>query len=341
MTDTSSNLPICVYCGTPRPADESLCPQCGKPWIDIQVANDGNGSTAAEAAGAVAAVGAVAAASPTESSAPPPDRTPLDETGEFDFDDWTLPPEKKPSRAKWLVPLLLLIAFGAVWVVIFVDRESTAPSTSVVAIDTTSTAPATTTTQASTTTTHGETTTSTPTTTTVPWPAADTWLPVGDPIPTPELALKASGIGPIALGTPIAEAAGALVSSLGQADTAGFDASICSHAELYWLTWGDLLGIFDGYSDDAEFIAYRYQNDATETPDPVLETLSGIRLGDTVETLQNTYVTYTVSFEVIDGKDHFRLSDGGDPLLWGPLSSSEPDGIVEGIYSPDPCLAGT
>jgi hypothetical protein len=68
-----------------------------------------------------------------------------------------------------------------------------------------------------------------------------------------------------------------------------------------------------------------------------LETLSGIRLGDTVEVLQSTYGSYTVSFEVIDGKDHFRLLDGGELLLWGPVTSTEAQGTVEGIYSPDPC----
>ena len=31
------------------------------------------------------------------------------------------------------------------------------------------------------------------------------------------------------------------------------------------------------------------------------------------------------SFEVIEGKDHFRLSDGGVLLLWGPVSSTEPE----------------
>ncbi|MCL1598317.1 MAG: hypothetical protein M3094_03975, partial [Actinomycetia bacterium] len=37
MDTTSSQLPICIHCGTPRPADETLCPTCGKPWIDTKV----------------------------------------------------------------------------------------------------------------------------------------------------------------------------------------------------------------------------------------------------------------------------------------------------------------
>jgi len=150
---------------------------------------------------------------------------------------------------------------------------------------------------------------------------------------------KAAGIGPIALGSSIGEAAGALVASLGEADAAGLDTDLCGSQEWYWLRWGDLEAIFDGYADDATFIAYRYETTGSGTPDPVLETLSGIRLGDTVEALQSTYGSYTVSFEVIKGKDHFRLLDGGELLLWGPVTSTEQQGTVEGIYSPDPCAA--
>ena len=34
---TSAQLPLCVYCGTARPADHSQCPDCGRPWIDVRV----------------------------------------------------------------------------------------------------------------------------------------------------------------------------------------------------------------------------------------------------------------------------------------------------------------
>jgi hypothetical protein len=195
----------------------------------------------------------------------------------------------------------------------------------------------TTTQQTETTTKQAETKTTSSTTTTVPYPAAESWLASGDPIPLRELGLKASGIGPITLGAPIAEAAGALVASLGSAETASLDSTMCADSEWYSLIWGDLRGIFDGYDDNATLVAYRYETDGQGTTVPLLETLSGIALGDSVETLQRTYGSYTVSFEVIEGKDHFRLSDGGELLLWGPLSSTEPQGVVEGIYSPDPC----
>lgn len=335
MTDTSSSLPICVYCGTPRPADETLCTNCGKPWIDTSIGSASDGSvplaSAAAAAGIADASGPVA-----ETPRPPP--IPSEDTEEFGFDDWTLPPEPKSSKAKWLIPLVLLLGFGALWVVVFGDRDTAPATTTIVASAPTTSSPVTTIDSVETTTTQVETTTSS-TTATVVYPPADSWAPVGDPIPVDELLLKASGIGPIDLGTSIADGAGALVASLGSADTAGFDSTMCESVEWYWLAWGDLRGVFDGYADDAVMIAYRYESDGQGPPSPELKTLSGIRLGDTVETLQDTYGGYTVSFEVIEGKDHFRLSDGGILLLWGPVSSTEPEGIVEGIYSPDPCSA--
>ncbi|MGI9528921.1 MAG: hypothetical protein ACR2NG_04360 [Acidimicrobiia bacterium] len=68
-----------------------------------------------------------------------------------------------------------------------------------------------------------------------------------------------------------------------------------------------------------------------------LATLSGLELGDTVADLKQIYSSFTITFEVIDGQDHFRLLDGGELLLWGPVTSSDNDGIVLGIYSPTQC----
>jgi guanyl-specific ribonuclease Sa len=332
MSNTSSNLPVCIHCGTPRPADETLCPNCGKPWIDVNV-EDASGQDATSPAATAAAAAAAAATSEVPSSPPPPQS--LDDTGDFDFDDWTLPPETKRSKVLWLIPLVILLGVVALWFVVFIDRDSGDTTPSVVAASTSSTLATTTT--MSVTTTDATSTTSSTTTTAVPYPPADSWKAVGDPIPVSDLSLKAAGIGPIDFGTPITESAGALVASLGTADDAGVDSDSCENTEWYWLEWGDLRGIFDGYETDAQFVAYMYESDGSAEPNPMLETLSGIQLGDTVEKLQKTYASYTVSFEVIDGKDYFRLSDGGELLLWGPVTSTEPQGTIEGIYSPDPC----
>ena len=68
--------------------------------------------------------------------------------------------------------------------------------------------------------------------------------------------------------------------------------------------------------------------------------LSGLALGDTVADLQRIYSSFTITFEIIDGQDVFRLVDGSELLLWGPVTSTAPDGIVTGIYSPGPCVEG-
>jgi len=288
----------------------------------------------AAATGTVAA--AAAATGDHEPPAPPPPAG-IDDTGEFDFDSWTLPPEPKPRRARWLIPIVLLIGVVVLWSFVFVNRDSASPPTTIAALETTTTQQTTTsTTQAPSSATAN--TDATTTTTLVPvYPAADSWDSIGDPIPIAELGLRASGIGPIAFGAPVAETAGALVASLGSAQISGFDDQLCASQDWYWITWGDLRAIFDGYDDNAIFIGYRYETTDGQPADPILETLSGIRLGDTVSALQSTYGSYTVSFEIIDGQDHFRLLDGGELLLWGPVSSADPQGTVEGIYSPDPC----
>jgi hypothetical protein len=323
MTNTSSHLPVCIHCGTPRPADETLCPNCGKPWIDLSVE---------DATAVVATTPDVA--SP---STPPPPQQPLDDTGEFDFDDWTPAPEPKRSRALWLIPLVVVLGVVALWFVVFVEREGGDGAPNIVVASTSITLATDTTAAAKVA--DATTTSSSTTTTLILYPPADSWKPVGNPIPTSELSLKAAGIGPIDFEIPITDSAGALVASLGKAQAAGIDSQSCPDTEWYWLDWGDLRGFFDGYAQDAKFVAFRYESDGSGTPDPQLETLSGIQLGDTVEELQKTYVSYTVSFEVIEGKDFFRLSDGGDLLLWGPVTSTDPQGTIEGIYSPDPCPA--
>ena len=303
------------------------------PWIDSSISD-----AMAASGGAGALVGADGSVSAAPSQPPPPPQPtapPLDETGEFDFSEWTDPPDPKRSKAWWLALPIAVAAVVALWVNVFVegDEGPPAPLAVVVAVPRTTLAPATTVPDAVTSTVA----TTSSTTTTIFFPSADSWDAVGEAIPISGLTLQASGIGPIDFGLPITESAGALVSSLGVAEGAGIDSETCPDSDWYWLEWGDLLGLFDGYTPSAEFIGYAYETDGTSEPDPILETLSGLRLGETVGTLHRTYASYTVSFEVIKGKDHFRLSDGGELLLWGPVTSTEPQGTIEGIYSPDAC----
>jgi hypothetical protein len=326
MSEKPPNDSVCIHCGTSRPVDEELCPNCGKPWIDEKVddlepvpAPPGGDDTGAQEAGAAAA----AVAATTDG---------LDDTGEFSFDDWTMPPEKPRSRAKWLIPIILLAAVAVVWGLVFLDSDGSPGTT--IAAPTTTEASATTDAPAddTPTTTAPETTT---TTTTIDYPPPSAWEAVGDPIDTADLTLKATAIGPLDFGTSIEEVAGRLTASLGTADESGVD-GLCPPQETYSLQWGELLAIFDGFEPDALFVSYRYEDLGSDT-EMGLATLSGLELGDTVGDLKQIYAQFTITFEVIDGKDHFRLLDGGELLLWGPISSTADDGIVEGIYSPSPC----
>ncbi|MCL1595403.1 MAG: hypothetical protein M3132_13720 [Actinomycetia bacterium] len=386
MSKTSSRLPVCVHCGTARPADETLCPTCGKPWIDTTITSEipteapEVGTADDDATGEIPIVPPVPlltddAASEVDTSpsdlsdpetdegnpddtedttedltvdddsqvteeieeiapipivAPPP--TIAGKTDNFAFDDWTEETADSRRVMVWVVPILIAAVAAAVWLFIFLDGDSSPIPTTVVASPTTvaptSTVPDSTT----------STDASTPTTT-IPAPVApppDAWPPKGDALDAAELPLKASGIGPLDLGMPIADVAGVLTASFGTANATGTD-DVCKPEESYWLQWGDLRAIFDGHDPDATFVSFR--NETTEHSDTVLgiSTLSGLAIGDTVKDLINTYPSYTVSFEVIDSVNHFRLVQGGELLLWGPVTSSDLDGIVEGIYSPSPC----
>ncbi len=335
MDTTSSQLPVCVYCGTPRPADESTCPTCGKGWIDVRVGDVADPPVNPQTPPADPDdTPAPMVPPPPPPIAPPASPSSIDDTGEFSFDDWTLPPDRPKNRGIWLIPILLLIAVVIVWVLVFLDSDST-PTTTPVPESTTTTAPETTTTTAAPETTTTTTVPETTTTTVAAFPPPSAWPPSGDPIDTAELTLRAAGIGPIDFGSPIGDVAGALGATLGEASGSGDD-DLCPPAESYWLQWSDLRVIFDGFGDDAVFVSYRFEDVGAGEP-LGLSTLSGLTVGDTVADLAEIYSQFTITFELIDGVDHFRLQDGGELLLWGPVSSTELDGIVEGIYSPSPC----
>ena len=72
-----------------------------------------------------------------------------------------------------------------------------------------------------------------------------------------------------------------------------------------------------------------------------MTTLSGLSLGATVADLEGIYPGFDISYQEVDGELSFVLvrSDGAT-LLWGPVSSSDTDGTIDGIYSPMPCDGG-
>ena len=91
--------------------------------------------------------------------------------------------------------------------------------------------------------------------------------------------------------------------------------------------------IFNGYRQDLTY------GDATHEAAQI-ETLSGLKLGDTVATLKEIYQgSQDVTFEN-DPRlgEIFRVtSTSGTLLLWGPVEGSDDADRVIGIYGPDVC----
>ncbi|MGB5433887.1 MAG: hypothetical protein WBO21_12825 [Acidimicrobiia bacterium] len=391
---TSTHLPLCVYCGTARSADETRCPQCGRPWIDVRVGSIG---TAQNHARIPAMVGtASAAASTTVADAAidhrPKDNTTTDETALADetaaaetTDDTPLaataaatataaaktvpddaspreaptaeatdaglvppapedadeeaPPADPSQRFVWLIPALIA---GAAVIVIalfgfgFLD-DNTEPTAAPEAVATPvpTTAAQTTTTQAPTTTAAPSTTT---TSTTIPGPASIE--PVGNAIPMSSLTLKAGGIGPLVIGDAAPDALGRLVASLGRPEevgVAGAEMGLCEGDEGRFVRWAGLTVVVTGTLADGVFAGYRFEEQAVPTMHLDLATPSGLRVGDPLSSLNEVYAAYQIDYVSDGGTDLFRLSDEEGLLLWGPVSSIEDSGRVEGIHSPDAC----
>jgi len=175
----------------------------------------------------------------------------------------------------------------------------------------------------------------------VPGPAA--FPAAGSPIAPSQLTLKAGGVGPLRLGDPITEVAGRLTASLGTADATGaVTDELCAGDEGIWIRWGALQALFRGDATTGTFAGYRYALTADMDPAvAILRTPSGLRLGDSVADLERIYTRFGITYTTdATGANVFRLLDGETLLLWGPISSPEPDGTVEGIYSPVTCPAG-
>lgn len=326
-----ADSPRCVFCGTPRPAEVPRCPECGNRWIDATIAE------------------AVA----------PPSRPPTPVAPTVHEVD-VAARDKRRKRRRWVFPLSITLAAVAIYAIVFVvliersgpDDEPDAGVTTTTAVSeptsTTSGPDQSTTTTAATTTTSTEPPSST--TTTEPPPSTTTLPPIepdGRPIAIEDLTLGAFALGPLTIGDDEVDALGRLVATLGQPDSIrdiGEADGLCPtetgrEARFGWLT---VLVRTEG--DTEVLAAYRVEepgDGASDDPTAGLETISGAKIGDTVDQWNSIYRTSEIRIDEVDGRPVLLLLRSSDQrtLLWGPVDDGDPQRVI-GIYSPRPCDGG-
>jgi len=203
---------------------------------------------------------------------------------------------------------------------------------------------------------NATTTTSDDSSTTTTPPSADPYPPVEPPIPvekqkmiTDGMRINDNDIPDIVFGTDAETAIGRLVASFGdptvdngwQVSTGAF--GVCAGDLERVVIFGTYAAvvtkpggqeIYNGYRQDLT-----YAEDITHEA-AKLETLSELRVGDTVEQLQEIYSGETVSFSVDPKLGDVYLIEGstsGNLLLWGPVQGESPSDRIIGIYAPDVC----
>jgi len=260
----------------------------------------------------------------------------------------TTPPAQPPSSpllTGLIIGLLLIALSVAVFQLLGREDDGTAAGTT-----TTTSGDSTTTTDGSVTTTTGD---GTETTTSIP--SADPYPPVDPPIPVEDMKMITNGmrindndIPDIEFGADADTAIGRLVASFGpstgdtgwQVSTGGF--GVCADEFERIVTFGTYAAIvtkpggqelYNGYRQDLVY------GDITHEA-ASLETLSGLKLGDTVATLQDIYSGATVSFQEDPKLGDVYLVEGsssGNLLLWGPVEGADAGDRITGIYAPDIC----
>ncbi len=252
-------------------------------------------------------------------------------------------PPRSPLLTGLIVLLILVVLSIAAFQFLRDDEDSVdaGTTTSTNAVD--DTAATDTTAPAATTATTAPATTEPPVAGSAPYEA------VGDAIPIAELGLAVDAIGPIALGSPAADAIGRLVAAFGEPDedsgpvtsTGAFGACVGDTERI--VRFGPLATVVVIDADGTEtFAGYRLDLafGGLSHPAASLETLSGLAAGDSVRRLEQVYEAFDVAILTdpeLDNVFELRSRNTGNLLLWGPVSSPEDDGFVRGIYSPDAC----
>jgi hypothetical protein len=262
----------------------------------------------------------------------------------------TTPPAQPPGSpllTGLIIGLLLVALSVAVFQLLKDDSGGTAVGTTTTTVE-----------GAETTTTNGDqtTTTSDGSSTTTSAPNADPYPPVEPPIPvekqkmiTDGMRINDNDIPDILFGTEADVAIGRFVASFGEAT---LDSGWQVSTGAFGVCAGDFerIVIFGTYAavvtkNGGQEIYSGYRQDLTYADDIThdaakLETLSGLRVGDTVERLLEIYSGETVSFSVDAKLGDVYLVEGsssGNLLLWGPVQGEDPTDTVVGIYAPDVC----
>ncbi|NNF63971.1 MAG: hypothetical protein HKN07_06895, partial [Acidimicrobiia bacterium] len=191
--------------------------------------------------------------------------------------------------------------------------------------------------------------TSDPATTTTTVAPGPTIVPVGDAIPLDQLQLARTSIGPIEFGLPADQALGRLAASLGPADSDSGDGistgefGSCLEGYERIVRWGPLIVIVnhDGAGVPV-FAGYRLDSSQSFiSPASDLATLSGLKAGDSVADLEEIYGgSFTINYlddPTLGNIYELRRDSDGARVLWGPITGSTADGVVLGIFSPEPC----
>ena len=273
-------------------------------------------------------------------------------------DDGPLPPMEPPTTPPaqppgsplltgLIIGLLLIALSVAVFQLLSPEDSGDAAGT------TTTTAGGDTTT----TTGDGETTTTTggETTTTVTTPPSDPYEAVPPEIPVDRLVLISNGvqvndneIPNIVFGQDAATAIGRFVASFGDpTEDTGFQVStgqygVCAGDLERVVTFGPFAAVVTKPGGQEIFDGYRFDLTFGDLSNPAagMETLSGLKLGDTVAQLQEIYGGEDVTFATdprLGEIFEVRGSTSGALLLWGPVEGSDDSDRIIGIYAPDVC----